>query len=117
MNECRALIGGIETQFFVVAARKRRRNLVVVIPGNPGVGHFYIDFARALYAHSDERDDVVICSHAGHCGRATRGGVAYSLEDQVEHKRCLASFVSLTFASPTRDCRLFDAVLRRRSMF
>ena len=123
LTESRVNIGGVETQLLSLsgarervaltlpdascAARKRRRQMIVIVPGNPGVGDFYRDFARLLYRQSDEADDVVIVSHAGHCGRATFGGRAFSLEEQVAHKLHLID----TLCGVNNETALADAGL------
>jgi hypothetical protein len=64
-----------------------------ITPGNPGVGHFYIDFARELHRLSNGSDDIVVVSHVGHCGQTT-GGKVYSLDDQIAHKVALVDLLS-----------------------
>jgi xanthine dehydrogenase/oxidase len=80
--------------------------LLVIIPGSPGMGHFYVPFASKLFDLGLGRYDVSVVSHAGHSpghykGLANheapeenmRGGLSlqqqrdwYSLEDQITHK-------------------------------
>jgi pimeloyl-ACP methyl ester carboxylesterase len=40
---------------------------------------------------SGERDDIVVCSHVGHCGKQT--GKAHCLEDQFQHKLALVDYL------------------------
>jgi pimeloyl-ACP methyl ester carboxylesterase len=74
---------------FPAAAGERPRQRLLVVVGNPGVCEFYYDFAQALHAQCDEKDEIVVVSHIGHCGQ--RVGDAFSLDDQVLHKRALLS--------------------------
>lgn len=74
------------TKFLVLTQRQ-------ITPGNPGVGHFYIDFARELHRLSNGSDDIVVVSHVGHCGRST-GGRVFSLDDQIAHKVALVDVLS-----------------------
>lgn len=65
-------------------------NLVLFIPGNPGVASYYTSTMQSLYARLGGSHAVWTVSHAGHCltlpslwpGRQH----VYNLEEQVEHK-------------------------------
>lgn len=66
-------------------------SLLLVVPGNPGMGHFYVPFASRLFEVGRGSFDVAVVSHAGHSPgycRPTDGGGDdwYGLEDQVKHK-------------------------------
>lgn len=61
---------------------------LLLIAGNPGVCEFYYDFADALHRLLNESAEIVVVSHLGHCGRST-AGAAFSLDDQIAHKRHL----------------------------
>lgn len=65
-------------------ASKWPKQLVVVIPGNPGLPGYYHEFAQALNAQNPETREVVVLGHAGHYDEDTP---TLTLEEQVEHKR------------------------------
>ena len=112
-------INGIPTHVFSLKADHyagpRNSSLLLVVPGSPGMGHFYIPFATKLFELGRGRYDVAVVSHAGHSpghirpskveplrpkdapNRATASHVSaeershgdkdwYSLEDQIAHK-------------------------------
>lgn len=78
------------------------RPLVLVVPGSPGMGHFYVPFATRLFQLARERVDVCVVSHAGHSPgvrRSSRSAAVkqeatpppeardwFDLEEQVAHK-------------------------------
>ena len=104
-------VNGVLTHVFSLtrdADRGVSRPLLMVVPGSPGMGHFYVPFATRLFQLARERADVCVVSHAGHspglrrssCLRHFAAGkeVAtpppegeetrdwFDLEDQVAHK-------------------------------
>ena len=101
-------INGIPTHVFSLkadhSARPRNSSLLLVVPGSPGMGHFYIPFATKLFELGEGRYDVAVVSHAGHSpGHIRPRDQAeqqesevvtsqaeskdwYSLEDQITHK-------------------------------
>ena len=107
-------INGIPTHVFSLKAdhyaRPRNSSLLLVVPGSPGMGHFYIPFATKLFELGGGRYDVAVVSHAGHSPGHIRSSQVdlsrpndayntintqedirddkdwYSLEDQIAHK-------------------------------
>ena len=67
-------------------------DLILCIPGSPGVAEFYVPFADHLYNLHKGTLDVCVVSHAGHSPgtkkiKTTRDSNDwYSLQDQVDHK-------------------------------
>ena len=63
-------VNGIPTHVFSLKAdhhaRPRNNSLLLVVPGSPGMGHFYIPFATKLFELGRGRYDVAVVSHAGH---------------------------------------------------
>lgn len=63
-------INGVPTHVFSLKAdhyaRPRNSSLLLVVPGSPGMGHFYIPFASKLFELGRGRYDVAVVSHAGH---------------------------------------------------
>ena len=84
------IVNKIPTHVFEWKSNKKDIPLIMVIPGSPGMGHFYIPFARKLFQLGKGSYNVSVVSHAGHSPghrRVNRDGRDwYSLEDQVEHK-------------------------------
>lgn len=62
-----------------------KRTVFVMIPGNPGVIHYYEDFLFALYYRLRGKVSVIGVEHAGHTS-ARKETVLFNLEDQVQHK-------------------------------
>ena len=94
-------INGIPTHVFSLKAdhhaRPRNSSLLLIVPGSPGMGHFYIPFASKLFELGEGRYDVAVVSHAGHSPGhirqppddrhvTTQDKDWYSLEDQISHK-------------------------------
>lgn len=88
--------------------------LAVIIPGSPGMGHFYVPFASRLFQLGQGKYDVAVVSHAGHSpghyknttdyGRAQRKenipkGVESSdtinSESECSHQDCTTDWYSL----------------------
>lgn len=84
------IVNKIPTHVFEWKSNKKDVPLIMVIPGSPGMGHFYIPFARKLFQLGKGSYNVSVVSHAGHSPGHRRinkdGRDWYSLEDQVEHK-------------------------------
>lgn len=96
------MVGGIPTHVFSLESRSPKRTpLVVVIPGSPGMAHFYIPFASKLFDIGQEQFDIAVVSHAGHspghykdtfCAHGdaneSTGSATdwYTLQDQITHK-------------------------------
>lgn len=57
---------------------------ILIIPGNPGVGSYYLPFMTALQQHLDVPATIRTLSHAGQDTHSSGSG--YSLQDQVQHK-------------------------------
>lgn len=56
---------------------------IIIIPGNPGLGGFYIPFADELYKLFDEKIFILIISQAGHSPPLKH---CFTLNEQIEHK-------------------------------
>ncbi|CAF1634311.1 unnamed protein product, partial [Didymodactylos carnosus] len=64
--------------------------VIMIIPGNPGIGGFYIPFANHLYNLCQKQVTITIVSHAGHapgtlCSNSKQR-YWYNLQDQINHK-------------------------------
>lgn len=84
------IVNKIPTHVFEWTSNKKEVPLIMVVPGSPGMGHYYIPFARKLFQLGKGSYNVSVVSHAGHSPGHRRtskdGRDWYSLEDQVEHK-------------------------------
>ena len=81
----------VPTHVFELTSPTPNPSLLLVIPGSPGMGHFYIPFASRLFDLGQGSYDVAVVSHAGHSPGYLRptddgGNDWYGLEDQVAHK-------------------------------
>lgn len=100
-------INGIPTHVLTLkddnlpAETSANNSLLLVVPGSPGMGHFYIPFATKLFQLGKGKCDVSVVSHAGHSPGHSKddsnveSGIDlevhsssdwYSLEDQIAHK-------------------------------
>ena len=63
-------VGGVPTHVFFKRCKTESARaappLAVIIPGSPGMGHFYIPFACKLFELGEGKLDVSVVSHAGH---------------------------------------------------
>ncbi|DBA04379.1 TPA: hypothetical protein N0F65_002141 [Lagenidium giganteum] len=60
--------------------------LVLVIPGNPGIPHFYLPLMRELASAHGFRHEVRCMAHAGHFMPWMNDHRAFNLTDQADHK-------------------------------
>lgn len=82
-----------EICFFVVPGTKEMVILLLMNTGNPGVVHFYDEFAQCLAAQ-DKRSLVVTVGHANHTSSSIITSQQYDLSDQLRHKQAaLAHFM------------------------
>ena len=87
-------VNGIPTHVFSLEAASSNETLLYIIPGSPGMAHFYIPFATKLFQLGKGAYDVSVVSHAGHSPGVYRQPVKddkedrhwYNLEDQITHK-------------------------------
>ncbi|XP_069182433.1 lipid droplet-associated hydrolase-like [Procambarus clarkii] len=66
-------------------------NVILIIPGNPGVASYYINFMQTIYASLKDTHSVWTISHAGHCHTShisawPDNNHVYDLEEQIHHK-------------------------------
>ena len=92
------LIGGAPTNVFSLHGGGERSigetPLVLVVPGNPGISHLYIPFARKIFKLGKNMLDVSVVSNAGQspgCYKVSVGSSStasdwFCLQDQVGHK-------------------------------
>jgi pimeloyl-ACP methyl ester carboxylesterase len=76
-------INGISTHIYQLGNLKLSSKSIVIIPGNPGLGGFYIPFAHELYNLFDQNISILIISQAGHSPPLKH---SFTLDEQIEHK-------------------------------
>ncbi|CAF1114499.1 unnamed protein product [Rotaria sordida] len=76
-------INGILTHIYRLGDPLLSSKSIVIIPGNPGLGGFYIRFAHELYNLFNEKISILIISQAGHSPPLK---YCFTLNEQIEHK-------------------------------
>lgn len=86
------LVGKRPTEFLCVGPsfEENPSDIVLIIPGNPGVIGYYTSFMKTIYMTLKGTHAVWAVSHAGHCcttySTSQFGKDVYDLKDQVRHK-------------------------------
>lgn len=60
--------------------------LVLILPGNPGLAHYYLPLMRELVQRHGRRHEVRCMSHTSHFMPWKNNGRAFSFQEQIEHK-------------------------------
>ncbi|CAF2442324.1 unnamed protein product [Rotaria sp. Silwood2] len=76
-------IDGILTHIYQLGDPLLSSKSIVIIPGNPGLGGFYIPFGHELYNLFNENISILIISQAGHSPPLK---YCFTLNEQIEHK-------------------------------
>ncbi|CAF3869063.1 unnamed protein product [Adineta steineri] len=76
-------INGISTHTYQLGNQSLSSKTIVIIPGNPGLGGFYIPFAHELYNLFNENISILVISQAGHSPPLKH---CFTLNEQIEHK-------------------------------
>lgn len=76
-------INEISTHIYQLGNPLLSSKSIVIIPGNPGLGGFYIPFAHELYNLFNENISILIISQAGHSPPLDH---CYTLNEQIQHK-------------------------------
>lgn len=77
------LINGISTGIYQLGNLSRSDRAIVIIPGNPGLGGFYLPFVHQLYNFFNENVFIMIISQAGHSPPSKH---QFTLKEQIQHK-------------------------------
>jgi hypothetical protein len=90
-------IEGTPTELLHLPGASGAQHHVLILPGNPGSPHFYVDFALALHRASGGRLPITITCHASHSAASTgRSGSPprfHDLASQVSHKVAVARWL------------------------
>ncbi|KYQ92204.1 hypothetical protein DLAC_07050 [Tieghemostelium lacteum] len=81
--------GETTTDLLFTNSKSFSNTKILVIPGNPGIVSFYIEFIKTL--HAETGYDIVGISHIGHCGRVKNKN--FSVEDQIQHKSLVIDYL------------------------
>ncbi|CAF1236231.1 unnamed protein product [Adineta ricciae] len=76
-------VNGIPTHIYQLGNAMQSSTTIVIIPGNPGLGGFYIPFAHELYNLFNENISILVISQAGHSPPLKH---RFTLNEQIEHK-------------------------------
>jgi pimeloyl-ACP methyl ester carboxylesterase len=76
-------INGIPTHIYQLGDSSLSSKSIVIIPGNPGLGGFYIPFAHELYDLFNKNLSILIISQASHSPPLEH---CFTLNQQIEHK-------------------------------
>ncbi|EFA80394.1 hypothetical protein PPL_07228 [Heterostelium album PN500] len=72
---------------------------VIIVPGNPGLIEFYIEFMKSLYDGLGAKYDIIGC----HCGRIED---QFSVEEQIVHKSlCLEYLLQTRYQSNSNNIK------------
>uniref|UniRef100_K3X1E7 Serine aminopeptidase S33 domain-containing protein n=1 Tax=Globisporangium ultimum (strain ATCC 200006 / CBS 805.95 / DAOM BR144) TaxID=431595 RepID=K3X1E7_GLOUD len=83
---------GVQTQSIVYHALPDANGvvdsdvLVLIVPGNPGIAHFYLPLMREIVARHGRRHEVRSISNAGHFMPWKNNGREFTFQEQIEHK-------------------------------
>ncbi|KAJ1873783.1 hypothetical protein LPJ55_002018 [Coemansia sp. RSA 990] len=96
-----------ETLYWPCRSRQARA-VILMIPGNPGLADFYIDFCTAIHDEFIEHMDIICVSHLGHTrfgdnrGLVYRNKKTYNLEEQVENMISVFDKIDKEYAQADR---------------
>lgn len=94
------LINGISTGIYQLGDLSRSNRSIIVIPGNPGLGGFYIPFVHQLYNLFNEEIFILVISQAGHSPPSKH---QFTLKEQIQHK---IDTIEEIIWKKNRQCRL-----------
>ncbi|KAJ1666847.1 hypothetical protein IW140_002496 [Coemansia sp. RSA 1813] len=95
--------GELREVLFWPCTSGRPRAVLLLIPGNPGLIDFYIDFCNELHAQFPKELDIIGTSHLGHTrfndnrGQKHRSTKPYGLEDQVTNMLAMFDQIDQTY--------------------
>ncbi|KAJ2155996.1 hypothetical protein GGF46_005479 [Coemansia sp. RSA 552] len=78
--------------------------VILLLPGNPGVADYYLDFCSVIHDEFIEHMDIICVSHLGHTrfsnnrGLVYRNKKTYNLEEQVENMIAVFDAVDKTYS-------------------
>jgi len=79
-------VAGVQTEVVDWPAKDPLQYSVLIVPGNPGCAHFYLEFAQALRTELGTAAAINIVSHLGHQVNNNHSGRVFSLQEQIAHK-------------------------------
>jgi len=98
--------------------------IVIIIPGNPGLGNMYQDFIRSLHSSLCKPDlSIWAFSYIGHDSELPSlfpSDPTYILEDQIQHKlalmdKLIPETAKITLIGHSIGCKLIMEIIRRNT--
>ncbi|KAJ2826194.1 hypothetical protein IWW50_002490, partial [Coemansia erecta] len=69
--------GAIRETLYWPCSSGKARGVMLMIPGNPGLADFYIDFLKSIHDRFIDDLDIICVSHLGHTRFADNHGIVY----------------------------------------
>lgn len=82
LNTKQEIISGIPTDIFSYESNSNLH--ILIFPGNPGIGAFYLEFAKFLIQKTNSKVNLYIISYAGFTKEKPQKN--YSLQEELDHK-------------------------------
>jgi pimeloyl-ACP methyl ester carboxylesterase len=79
-------VSGIHTEVYARTPNKYSPLKIVIVPGNPGIVDFYVDFVDLLFDKFGQKHSVLIAGHAGQGAPGKNESKLFSLQEQIQHK-------------------------------
>ncbi|XP_076064350.1 lipid droplet associated hydrolase sturkopf [Oratosquilla oratoria] len=116
-------VRGVLTEVLIVRSHEESRNIVFIIPGNPGLPEYYETFAKNLHSQLQGSHQVWVISHAGHTAMSHSSvipgnGEVFGYMDQVQHKLdfindYVPSCARIIFVGHSIGCKIILDILSR----
>lgn len=109
------LVDGKPTELLTLGSSidENPKDIILIIPGNPGVTSYYKTFMQTVYSQMEGSHAVWALSHAGHCKTDMKfsGPVLYDLSEQIAHKirflkECIPEGASVTLVGHSIGCKI-----------
>lgn len=109
------LVDGKPTELLTLGSSidENPKDIILIIPGNPGVASYYKSFMQTIYSQLKGSHAVWAVSHAGHCQTNLKvsGPVLYDLSEQISHKvsflkECIPEGSSVTLVGHSIGCKI-----------
>jgi len=120
-NSCVVTLGaGIKNSF----KNLENSEIIIIIPGNPGLGSMYQDFMSSLHSSLSKPDlSIWAFSYIGHDSEAPSyfpTDQTYILEDQIQHKlalleKLIPQSAKITLIGHSIGCKLIMEIFKRNT--
>ncbi|KAI9146556.1 hypothetical protein BKA69DRAFT_37283 [Paraphysoderma sedebokerense] len=101
-------VDGVRTEILAWHAKDEQNNdidphrvekILLMVPGNPGVSHFYVDFLQTVHTELGSQISIFGVEHLGHSLGEHNTDNLYNLQDQIRHKMHLLDFFAARYPS------------------